>query len=48
MAELVDWVAERVASYKRVAGVVLAERIPRSPSGKILRREVRAAACECR
>ena len=42
------WVAARVASYKRVAGVVLTERIPRSPSGKILRRELRAAAAERR
>ena len=47
-AELVEWVAARVASYKRVAGVVLTERIPRSPSGKILRRELRAAAAERR
>jgi acyl-CoA synthetase (AMP-forming)/AMP-acid ligase II len=36
--ELTGWVAERVAPYKRVRRVEFTEQIPRSPSGKILRR----------
>jgi acyl-CoA synthetase (AMP-forming)/AMP-acid ligase II len=36
--ELMDWVAERVAPYKRVRQVEFTDSIPRSPSGKILRR----------
>ena len=38
--ELLAWVAERVAPYKRLADVKLAERLPRTPAGKILRREL--------
>lgn len=36
--ELIAWVAERVAPYKRVRRVEFVEEIPKSPSGKILRR----------
>jgi acyl-CoA synthetase (AMP-forming)/AMP-acid ligase II len=36
--ELMAWVAERVASYKRVRQVEFTDSIPRSPAGKILRR----------
>jgi acyl-CoA synthetase (AMP-forming)/AMP-acid ligase II len=36
--ELVGWMAERVASYKRVRRVEFVDQIPKSPSGKILRR----------
>lgn len=36
--ELLAFVAERVAPYKRVRAVELVEQIPKSPSGKILRR----------
>jgi acyl-CoA synthetase (AMP-forming)/AMP-acid ligase II len=36
--ELMAWVAGRVASYKRVRQVEFTDRIPKSPSGKILRR----------
>jgi NAD(P)-dependent dehydrogenase (short-subunit alcohol dehydrogenase family) len=36
--ELTTWVAERVAPYKRVRRVEFTDQIPRSPSGKILRR----------
>jgi acyl-coenzyme A synthetase/AMP-(fatty) acid ligase len=32
------WVAERVAPHKRVRLVEFIEQIPKSPSGKILRR----------
>jgi acyl-CoA synthetase (AMP-forming)/AMP-acid ligase II len=36
--ELMAWVAERVARYKRVRHVEFTDSIPKSPSGKILRR----------
>lgn len=36
--ELMNWVAQRVAPYKRVRVVEFTDRIPKSPSGKILRR----------
>ena len=36
--ELMAWVAERVASYKRVRQVEFTDSIPKSPAGKILRR----------
>jgi acyl-CoA synthetase (AMP-forming)/AMP-acid ligase II len=36
--ELVGWLAERVAPYKRVRRVEFVDQIPRSASGKILRR----------
>jgi acyl-coenzyme A synthetase/AMP-(fatty) acid ligase len=35
------WVAERVVAYKQLADVVACEAIPKTPSGKILRRVVR-------
>ena len=38
---LMDFVAGRVASYKRVRRVELVDAIPKSPSGKILRRQLR-------
>jgi acyl-coenzyme A synthetase/AMP-(fatty) acid ligase len=37
-AELIAFVAERVAPYKKVRSVEFVGEIPRSPSGKILRR----------
>jgi acyl-CoA synthetase (AMP-forming)/AMP-acid ligase II len=37
-AELMAYVAERVAPYKRVRAVEVVDEIPRSPSGKLLRR----------
>jgi acyl-CoA synthetase (AMP-forming)/AMP-acid ligase II len=36
--EVMAWVAERVASYKKVRAVEFVDQIPKSPSGKILRR----------
>ena len=36
--ELIDLVAERLASYKRPSRVVIVPEIPRLPSGKVLRR----------
>ena len=38
--ELRSWVAARVARHKRLADVVLTDRIPCTPSGKILRRQL--------
>ncbi|KAI6341439.1 hypothetical protein MCOR25_011205 [Pyricularia grisea] len=43
--ELVDWVASKVAPHKKLrGGVVLVDAIPKSPSGKILRRVLRDVA----
>jgi acyl-CoA synthetase (AMP-forming)/AMP-acid ligase II len=36
--EIVTWVAERVAPYKRIRRCEVTDAIPKSPSGKILRR----------
>lgn len=38
--ELMAWVAERVAPYKKVRVVEFIEKVPKSASGKILRREL--------
>jgi acyl-CoA synthetase (AMP-forming)/AMP-acid ligase II len=38
---LMDWVAERVAPYKKIRAVEFIAEIPKSPSGKILRRRLR-------
>ncbi|MDX1623619.1 MAG: AMP-binding protein [Gemmatimonadota bacterium] len=37
-ASVLAWVAERVAPYKKLRAVELVDEIPKSPSGKILRR----------
>jgi acyl-CoA synthetase (AMP-forming)/AMP-acid ligase II len=37
-AELEAWVADRVAPYKRLRGVQFVDQVPRSPTGKLLRR----------
>jgi acyl-CoA synthetase (AMP-forming)/AMP-acid ligase II len=39
--DLKQWVAQRVSAYKQLADVVFCEEIPKSPSGKILRRVLR-------
>ena len=40
--DIYDWVKERVANYKRLdGGIVFTENIPKSASGKILRRILR-------
>ena len=36
--ELLAYVAERVAPYKRLRAVRITESVPRSPAGKLLRR----------
>jgi 4-coumarate--CoA ligase len=40
--ELKQWFAERVSEYKQLADVIVCEEIPKSLSGKILRRALRA------
>ena len=35
---IMAWVAERVSPHKRIRHVVFTDQIPKSPSGKILRR----------
>jgi acyl-CoA synthetase (AMP-forming)/AMP-acid ligase II len=37
-AELMAWLSERVAAYKQIRRVEIIDQIPKSPSGKILRR----------
>jgi acyl-coenzyme A synthetase/AMP-(fatty) acid ligase len=39
--ELLAWVAERVAPHKRLCAVRFADALPRTPSGKLLRRALR-------
>jgi acyl-coenzyme A synthetase/AMP-(fatty) acid ligase len=36
--DLIAWVAERVAPHKRIRAVRFVEAIPKTPSGKVLRR----------
>jgi acyl-CoA synthetase (AMP-forming)/AMP-acid ligase II len=43
-SDVLDYVAERVAPYKKLRDVEFVTSIPRSPSGKILRRVLRDAA----
>jgi len=40
-SSLMDWVAQRVPEYKKLADVVQCEAIPKTPAGKILRRDLR-------
>jgi acyl-coenzyme A synthetase/AMP-(fatty) acid ligase len=35
-----DWVAERISAYKKIQEIEFVETIPKSASGKILRREL--------
>jgi 4-coumarate--CoA ligase len=42
--ELMAWVAEQVSPQKKVRLVEVVEEIPKSPSGKILRRVLRDGA----
>ena len=39
--ELVDWCRARMAAYKYPRAVVFVEELPKTASGKILRRELR-------
>jgi acyl-coenzyme A synthetase/AMP-(fatty) acid ligase len=40
--ELAAWLAERVEPHKRVRAVRFADALPRTPSGKLLRRALAA------
>jgi len=40
-AALAAWLAERVAPYKRPRRIVTVDRLPQTPAGKLLRRELR-------
>ena len=42
--EVIEFVARRVAPYKKVRAVEFLDAVPKSASGKILRRELRARA----
>lgn len=43
--EVADWLATSVAPHKRLrGGVILLDAIPKSPSGKILRKDLRVLA----
>lgn len=45
IAEIAHWIEGRVANHKRLrGGIVLMEAIPKSPSGKILRKDLRERA----
>jgi acyl-CoA synthetase (AMP-forming)/AMP-acid ligase II len=44
--ELKSWIAARVVEYKRLGDIVLCEAIPKTASGKILRRTLRAQDAE--
>ena len=46
--ELKSWIAERVVDYKRLGDVVLCDAIPKTASGKIMRRTLRALDAERR
>jgi len=37
-SDLLDWLAPRVAPYKRPVEVLVVDEIPRNPTGKLLRR----------
>lgn len=39
---IMEFVAEKVASYKKLGGLMFVDAIPKSAAGKILRREVKA------
>ena len=38
--DIIDWVAERISAYKKIREVEFVDNIPKSGSGKILRREL--------
>ena len=42
--DLMAWVAERVAPHKKIRQVAFVDAIPKSSSGKILRKDLRAHA----
>jgi acyl-CoA synthetase (AMP-forming)/AMP-acid ligase II len=47
-ADIMAYVAERVAPYKKLRAMEVIDQIPKSPSGKILRRVLMKSECETR
>lgn len=43
--DLCDFVADKVASYKRIDDLLIIDSIPRSAAGKILRKDLKAKYC---
>ena len=41
--EVVDWCRDRIADFKKPRRTVLMDALPKNPSGKILKRELRDA-----
>ena len=41
--ELIDWARDRIAGYKLPKSVDFVDALPRNPTGKILKRELRKA-----
>ena len=41
-AELAEWCADRLARYKRPRGIAILSALPRNPSGKVLKTQLRA------
>ena len=44
--DIMDFVKDKVVRYKRLEGAVFVDTIPKNPSGKILRRQLRDAAAK--
>lgn len=44
--ELIDWARERLAGYKTPKKVIFVDELPRTPTGKILKKELRAMYVE--
>lgn len=47
-ADVIAWARERIAAYKAPKSVETIDALPRNPSGKVLRRELRAPYWEGR
>jgi len=46
-ADIAKWIQKKVANHKRLrGGVVLVDVVPKSPSGKILRKDLRVRAAK--
>lgn len=43
--DICNFVSNKVASYKRIDDLVILDAIPRNPSGKVLRKDLKAKYC---